>query len=75
VIGVKSGVKAERPAKLIPRFDCKPCEIQVVGKIKPSVLQAIAGEAAERVLAFCRVQNVPVLFESNRLLALTELAL
>ena len=44
VIGVKGTIKAEPlhlvngKEKLTLRFDCKPCEMHVVGKIKRSVL-------------------------------------
>ena len=48
VTGVQGTVKAEPlqlingKEKLTLRFDCKPCEMHVVGKIKPSVLKAAA---------------------------------
>ncbi|QTD47104.1 peptidase U32 family protein [Ottowia testudinis] len=64
VIGVKGTVKAEPlqlvngKEKLTLRFDCKPCEMHVVGKIKPGVLQAGAREAAEHALRFYRAQPV-----------------
>ena len=38
--------------KLTLRFDCKPCEMHVVGKIKRSVLNA----AAESPLTFYRTR-------------------
>lgn len=44
MIGVKGTIKAEPlhlvngKEKLTLRFDCKPCEMHVVGKIKRSVL-------------------------------------
>jgi putative protease len=47
VTGVQGTVKAEPlqlingKEKLTLRFDCKPCEMHVVGKIKKSVLQAV----------------------------------
>ena len=47
VIGVKGTIKAEPlqlingKEKLTLRFDCKPCEMHVVGKIKKSVLNQI----------------------------------
>ncbi|MEY4978765.1 MAG: hypothetical protein RLZZ352_1035 [Pseudomonadota bacterium] len=48
VTGVQGTVKAE-PMQLIHgddkltlRFDCKPCEMHVVGKIKPAVMKATA---------------------------------
>lgn len=65
VIGVKGTVKAEPlqlvngKEKLTLRFDCKPCEMHVVGKIKRGVLQAGAREAAEHALRFYRRQPVP----------------
>ncbi len=46
VTGVQGTVKAEPlqlingKEKLTLRFDCKPCEMHVVGKIKPAVLKA-----------------------------------
>jgi len=46
VTGVQGTVRAEPlqlingKEKLTLRFDCKPCEMHVMGKIKPSVLQA-----------------------------------
>lgn len=48
VTGVQGTVRAEPlqlingKEKLTLRFDCKPCEMHVMGKIKPSVLQASA---------------------------------
>ena len=68
VIGVKGTVKAEPlqlvngKEKLTLRFDCKPCEMHVVGKIKRGVLQAGAREAAEQALTFYRAQPVPAMF-------------
>ena len=65
VIGVKGTVKAEPlqlingKEKLTLRFDCKPCEMHVMGKIKRSVLQAGARDAAEHALRFYRRQPVP----------------
>jgi hypothetical protein len=47
VTGVQGTVRAEPmqlingKEKLTLRFDCKPCEMHVVGKIKRSVLQAV----------------------------------
>lgn len=46
VVGVQGTVRAEPmqlingKEKLTLRFDCKPCEMHVVGKIRPSVLNA-----------------------------------
>jgi putative protease len=54
VTGVQGTVKAEPlqlingKEKLTLRFDCKPCEMHVVGKIKRSVLN----QAAEQPLTF-----------------------
>ena len=68
VIGVKGTVKAEPlqlvngKEKLTLRFDCKPCEMHVVGKIKRGVMQAGAREAAEQALTFYRAQPVPAQF-------------
>ena len=56
VTGVQGTVKAEPlqlingKEKLTLRFDCKPCEMHVVGKIKRSVLR----QAAEQPLTFYR---------------------
>ena len=60
VTGVQGTVKAEPlqlingKEKLILRFDCKPCEMHVVGKIKKSVLQA----SAESPLTFHKKRPV-----------------
>ncbi|HRL68485.1 MAG TPA: collagenase-like protease, partial [Ottowia sp.] len=68
VIGVKGTVKAEPlqlvngKEKLTLRFDCKPCEMHVVGKIKRGVMQAGAREAAEQALTFYRAQPLPAMF-------------
>jgi putative protease len=51
VIGVKGTIKAEPlqlingKEKLTLRFDCKPCEMHVVGKMKKSVLNQHQGNA------------------------------
>jgi len=48
VTGVQGTVRAEpltithNNEKLTLRFDCKPCEMHVVGRIKPSVMKAAA---------------------------------
>ena len=48
VTGVQGTVRAEPlqlingKEKLTLRFDCRPCEMHVMGKIKPSVLKAAA---------------------------------
>jgi len=58
VTGVQGTVKAEPltlingKEKLTLRFDCKPCEMHVVGKMKKSVLQA----AQEQPLTFYRTR-------------------
>ena len=62
VIGVKGTVKAEPlqlingKEKLTLRFDCKPCEMHVVGKIKRSVINQGKAEAAEQVMKFYRTR-------------------
>ena len=62
VIGVKGTVKAEPlqlingKEKLTLRFDCKPCEMHVVGRAKRSVLQQGAREAAAQALRFYRAR-------------------
>ena len=68
VTGVQGTVRAEPlqlingKEKLTLRFDCKPCEMHVVGKIKRGVMQAGAREAAEQALTFYRAQPVPAMF-------------
>ena len=68
VVGVKGTVKAEPlllvngKEKLTLRFDCKPCEMHVVGKIKPGVLQAGARQVAEHALRFYRTRPAPQAF-------------
>jgi collagenase-like PrtC family protease len=64
VIGVKGTIRAE-PLQLINgkerltlRFDCKACEMHVVGKIKPGVMQRAEREAAEHALRFYRAAPV-----------------
>ena len=58
VTGVQGTVKAEPlqlingKEKLTLRFDCKPCEMHVVGKMKRSVLQA----AQESPLTFYKTR-------------------
>lgn len=62
VVGVKGTVKAEPlqlingSEKLTLRFDCKPCEMHVVGRMKKSVLNEQARQA----------QAVPLKFYSTR---------
>ncbi|MGE4330177.1 peptidase U32 family protein [Diaphorobacter sp.] len=64
VIGVKGTIKAE-PLQLINgrekltlRFDCKPCEMHVVGKMKKSVLNQHRKEMQEHPLQFYRTRPV-----------------
>ncbi|WP_343292899.1 U32 family peptidase [Vandammella animalimorsus] len=67
VIGVKGTIKAEPlhlingKEKLTLRFDCKPCEMHVVGKIKPGVL-AQQRQAQQQALA----EGVPMRFYRQR---------
>ncbi len=62
VVGVKGTIKAEPlqlingSEKLTLRFDCKPCEMHVVGKMKKSVLQQRAREMAEVPMQFYRTR-------------------
>ncbi|MEA3395391.1 MAG: U32 family peptidase [Pseudomonadota bacterium] len=62
VTGVQGTVRAEPltlingKEKLTLRFDCKPCEMHVVGKIKTSVLNQTAREAAAAPLKFYRTR-------------------
>ncbi len=67
VTGVQGTVRAEPltlingKEKLSLRFDCKPCEMHVVGKMKKSVLNQAAREAQEAPLKFYRTRPaVPV---------------
>jgi hypothetical protein len=62
VVGVKGTIKAEPlqlingSEKLTLRFDCKPCEMHVVGKMKKSVMQQRAREMAEVPMQFYRTR-------------------
>ncbi|NMM75720.1 U32 family peptidase [Acidovorax sp. SRB_24] len=62
VIGVKGTIKAEPlhlvngKEKLTLRFDCKPCEMHVVGKMKRSVLNQHRQDMAEKPLQFYRTR-------------------
>jgi 23S rRNA 5-hydroxycytidine C2501 synthase len=62
VVGVKGTIKAEPlqlingSEKLTLRFDCKPCEMHVVGRIKKSVLNQQAREAQSVPLRFYRTR-------------------
>jgi 23S rRNA 5-hydroxycytidine C2501 synthase len=66
VLGVKGTIKAEPlqlingSEKLTLRFDCKPCEMHVVGKMKKSVLQQQAREALEVPMQFYRTRPARV---------------
>ena len=62
VIGVKGTIRAE-PLQLINgkerltlRFDCKPCEMHVVGRMKRSVLNQHARQMAEQPMQFYRTR-------------------
>lgn len=62
VVGVKGTIKAEPlqlvngKEKLTLRFDCKPCEMHVVGKMKTAVKQQRTREMAEAPLVFYRAR-------------------
>ena len=62
VTGVQGTVRAEPLSlingkeKLTLRFDCKPCEMHVVGRIKPSVLNSGARSASGQPLQFYRTR-------------------
>lgn len=62
MIGVKGTIKAEPlqlingKEKLTLRFDCKPCEMHVVGRMKKSVLNQHRKEMQERHLQFYRTR-------------------
>lgn len=62
VTGVQGTVRAEPlqlvngSEKLILRFDCKPCEMHVVGRMKKSVMQQRAREMAEAPIQFYRTR-------------------
>ncbi len=64
VTGVQGTVKAEPmqlingKEKLTLRFDCKPCEMHVVGKMKTSVKNLRAKEMTESPLQFYRARPV-----------------
>ena len=61
VTGVQGTIRAEPMSithgneKLTLRFDCKPCEMHVVGRIKPTVMQAVPASP----LKFYRTRPVP----------------
>ena len=62
VTGVQGTIKAEPlmlingKEKLTLRFDCKPCEMHVVGRMKKSVLNQHRKEMQERPLQFYRTR-------------------
>lgn len=62
VVGVKGTIKAEPlqlvngREKLTLRFDCKPCEMHVVGRMKPGVRLQRAREAAAVPMQFYRTR-------------------
>jgi len=62
VTGVQGTVKAEPlmlingSEKLTLRFDCKPCEMHVVGKMKKSVLNQRVKEMAESPITFYKTR-------------------
>jgi putative protease len=64
VTGVQGTIRAEPltlingKEKLTLRFDCKPCEMHVVGKIKKAVLNQTAREAESVPLKFYRTRPV-----------------
>jgi putative protease len=66
VTGVQGQVKAEPlqlvngKEKLTLRFDCKPCEMHVVGKMKP----AVAKQSRQELLA--AASGVPITFHKTR---------
>lgn len=65
VIGVKGTIKAEPlqlingKEKLTLRFDCKPCEMHVVGKMKKSVMNQHLKEMQEQPMQFYRTRPQP----------------
>ena len=62
VIGVKGTIKAEPlqlingKEKLTLRFDCKPCEMHVVGKMKKSVMNQHRKDMQEHPMQFYRTR-------------------
>ncbi|MFE1571814.1 peptidase U32 family protein [Comamonas odontotermitis] len=66
VIGVKGTIKAEPlqlingKEKLTLRFDCKPCEMHVVGKMKKSVMNQHFKEMQEFPMQFYRTRPAVV---------------
>jgi len=70
VTGVQGFVKAEPlqlingKEKLTLRFDCKPCEMHVVGKMKPAVAKQSRSELADARAALA--QGVSMTFYKTR---------
>ena len=66
VTGVQGQVKAEPlqlingKEKLTLRFDCKPCEMHVVGRMKTSVQNQLSKPAA------AGIESAPVIFHKTR---------
>jgi putative protease len=66
VTGVQGTVRAEPlqlvngKEKLTLRFDCKPCEMHVVGRMKKSVMNQRAREMSEVPMQFYRTRPAPV---------------
>jgi putative protease len=64
VQGVQGTVRAEPMTlvngkeKLLLKFDCKPCEMHVIGKMKPGVLQQAKRAAHETPLQFYKTRPV-----------------
>ena len=75
VTGVQGFVKAEPlqlingKEKLTLRFDCKPCEMHVVGKMKPAVAKQSRSELADACAALA--QGVSMTFYKTRPASLT----
>jgi putative protease len=69
VTGVKGTIRAEPlqlingKEKLTLRFDCKPCEMHVVGRMKTSVLNQRTREMAESLAG---AEAVPMKFYRTR---------
>ncbi|MEY2617395.1 MAG: hypothetical protein RL522_397 [Pseudomonadota bacterium] len=71
VTGVQGTVRAEPlqlvngKEKLTLRFDCKPCEMHVVGKMKKSVMNQRAREIAEVPMQFYRTRPAAAAEEAS----------
>ena len=65
VIGVQGTLRAEPLTllhgndRLTLRFDCKPCEMHVVGRLRKNVLRDAAREAAAAPIRFYRTRPAP----------------